>query len=322
MDIAELRVSKDNQLIEARLADFKMSAAQNRIVAWMAAQVHSRKDDDFSEIKTTVNQLNQITKHNYTRDELEWDLRDLRKATAIIRNGSESIICGIMNSARIDVDSGEVVLRLGEEMKPYLLKLGEGQQGFTSYMLDAFLEIKSASSQRLFELLSQWKRVGEKTYEIDDLKRKLGLATEVKKDTWEYNYPQWRDFERRVLRQAECDLCNAGMHMFYHPKKTGRKITHITFTMFSNRQNIEDIKSQYKQLFMYDLTDYERMRIAYTNKPQVINLSIIDYDKSKDISVLKALLPKSRADFYKKYESLQKWIMREQAVKSKDSELF
>ena len=313
-------VVKDNHLIQARLADFKMSASQNRIVAWVASLVHSRRDEEFYEVRTTVNQLNQITRHNYSRDDLEWDLRDLRKATAVIRKGSKSIICGIMDSARIDIDTGEVVMCLGKDMRPYLLKLGERREnGFTSYMLEAFLQIKSTNSQRLFELLSQWSRKGNVKFEINDLKYKMGLCDEVKQGVFEYKYPQWRDFDRRVLRQAEKDLCNAGMHVFYRGVKTGKKITHVEFMFCSNKESMDNLKEQFRSLFLYDLSDWERMQIAYSNMPQKVAMAIIEYDKTKDIKVLKALIPKSKTEFYKRFERVTK--LKEQREKV-ERELF
>ena len=327
MEITRLRVNKNNELVSARLSDFKMSATQNRIIAWMASLVHSRKDTEFNEVRTTVNQLNEITRHKYSRSELEWDLRDLRKATAVIREGSKSIICGIIDSAKVDMDTGEVILKLGLEMKPYLLKLGEGQQGFTSYMLEAFLQIKSANSQRLFEVLTQWKTRGEVKFELNELKRMMSLCEEVKRGEFVYNYPQWRDFERRVLRQAEEDLCNAGMHVFYYPIKTGRKVTHVEFRMTSNAENMDSLKTQYKSLFMYDLSDYQRMRIAYSNNPAVVLQAMIDCDKDskglkeKDLTALKKLLPKSRAEFYKKFAQVAEW-KESQEVKKQEHELF
>lgn len=321
METANLRVNKDNELIEARLADFKMSVTQNRIIAWMASLVHSQNDSDFKVIKTNTHQISEIARHKYTRFSLEKDLRDLRKATAVVRKGSKDYICGIIDTAVIDRETGEVQLRLNDIIKPYLLKLGENQRGFTSYLLEAFLEIKSANSQKLFEILSQWSRKGEVTFPIEKLKHMMSLCEEVKQGEFKYKYPQWRDFERDVLRQAEKDLCNAGMHVFYKGVKTGgKKITHVEFSFWSNKENIDDLKKQFSSLFMYPLSDWERMQIAYSNMPQRVAMAIIEYDKTNDIKVLKALMPKSKADFYKRYERVKK--LKAQKEKESNNDLF
>ena len=319
METANLRVNKDNELIEARLADFRMSITQNRIIAWMASLVHSQKDSEFEVIKTNTHQLSEIARHKYTRFSLEKDLKDLRKATAVVRKGSKDYICGIIDLAVIDRETGEVQLRLNDIMKPYLLRLGENQRGFTSYMLDAFLEIKSVNSQRLFEILSQWSRKGEVKFPIEKLKHMMSLCEEAKQGVFEYKYPQWRDFEKRVLRQAEKDLCNAGMHVFYRGIKTGKKFTHVEFMFCSNKENMEDLRKQFSSLFLYPLTNWERLQIAYSNMPQKVAMAIIEYDKTDDIQVLKALIPKSKAEFYKRLERVSK--LKAQKEK-KEGELF
>ena len=315
-----MRVTKGNELVEARLANFKMTASQNRIIAWLAAMVHSQKDQDFQIVRTSVTQLNQIVGHKYSSKQLTFELTDLRTATAVIREGDISTICGIVDVARINHKTGEVELKLGEEMKPYLLRLGENQKGFTSYLLDAFLVIRSASSQRIFELMMQWRTRGEVIYELMDFKRKISLLVETSKG-WDEKYPKWMDFEKRVLRQAEEDLCNAGLHIIYEPIKSGRKVTHIRFVMFENTENMADLKEQYRKLFMYSLSDYQRVRIAYANRPADIERAIIECDRAGNEDALKALIPKTKAEFYKNFSRVQSWKDRQVSM-TKDPELF
>lgn len=105
-----------------------------------------------------------------------------------------------------------------EDLKPYLLQL---RDNFNSVPLLELLSIPSFNSARLFEVLYHDSFRGQKaflTYEIDDLKKRIGL---------EGKYAKFKDF-RYVLDRAQADLmAYTGLSFSYTGIQQGRSYTQV-----------------------------------------------------------------------------------------------
>lgn len=124
-------------------------------------------------------------------------------------------------------DEGRVRLYFAAKMIPYISML-EG--GFTRYNIEQIAGMSSIYGIRFYELLKCW-LFGEprkvKTVGLDELKGLLDL----KDSKGGYQYPSIKDFKLRVLDKAMDDLNeHSDLEVRYEDKKTGRKITHFTFT--------------------------------------------------------------------------------------------
>lgn len=124
-------------------------------------------------------------------------------------------------------DEGRVRLYFAVKMIPYIAML-EG--GFTRYNLEQIAGMSSVYGIRFYELLKCW-LFGEprkvKTVGLDELKDLLDL----KDPEGGYQYPSIKDFKLRVLDKAMNDINeHSDLEVRYEDKKTGRKITHFTFT--------------------------------------------------------------------------------------------
>lgn len=112
-----------------------------------------------------------------------------------------------------------------EDLKPYLLQLREN---FNSMPLLELLSIPSFNSARLFEVLHHDSFRGQKaflTYEIEDLKKRIGL---------EGKYAKFKDF-RYVLDRAQADLAaHTGLTFSYTGVQQGRSYTQLRVRIMPN----------------------------------------------------------------------------------------
>lgn len=112
-----------------------------------------------------------------------------------------------------------------EDLKPYLLQL---RDNFNSVPLLELLSVPSFNSARLFELLHHDSFKGQKaflTYEIEDLKKRIGL---------EGKYAKFKDF-RYVLDRAKADLAAYTSLCFsYTGVQQGRGYTQVRFRVTPN----------------------------------------------------------------------------------------
>ena len=119
-------------------------------------------------------------------------------------------------------------IRLHDDLIPHVLKLTEH---FGSYALAQVLGFKRFTSGRIFELLyhtSQNFRIKTVIFELNDLKKRLGVPGK---------YPNFADFDKRILRPAQKDCAEfTELNFAYQTKKTGRKVTSIDFTVIHNEE--------------------------------------------------------------------------------------
>jgi plasmid replication initiation protein len=131
---------------------------------------------------------------------------------------------------------GTVKLRFNHDMLPYLTELS---RCFTSYKLRNVVCMSSSYGVRIYELLAQWVKFGEKEISVQWLKENLQI---------EKKYEKLRDFKRRVLDPAIKDINkNSDLWAKWSQKKTGRKVTHLIFQFgFKEEQKPKPSKSEIK----------------------------------------------------------------------------
>jgi plasmid replication initiation protein len=101
---------------------------------------------------------------------------------------------------------------------PYLSEL-QGQ--FTFYLLENISAMNSIHAIRLYELLMQWKTTGNREIEIDWLKKQFELKDK---------YNSIKDLKKYVIDPAVKDInTHSNYQVSWTQRKTGRKVTHLTF---------------------------------------------------------------------------------------------
>jgi hypothetical protein len=92
------------------------------------------------------------------------------------------------------------------------------------------IRLKIIYSIRIYELLKQYERIGQRTFEIGELRKILGVKPN--------EYKKYNDFKRKVLHTAQRELSlKTDIEFKFSEMKTGRKITDIEFVIFRSEQN-------------------------------------------------------------------------------------
>lgn len=111
-------------------------------------------------------------------------------------------------------------LRFSQEVVPYITRL---EKEFTSYRLERIGAMSSPNAIRVYELLLQYAKLGERTIETEELKRLLGL---------EGKYTKFSMFQKSVI-DPSVDQINefSDIQVSWKPRKTGRKFSHLVFSI-------------------------------------------------------------------------------------------
>ena len=310
-------VVKSNDYIEAKFTNYKPTLAQNRVVLWLASKVHSQKDEEFETIHCSGQTLRNVMRVGYSNKRLVEELTELRSATAVMKRGSRWSIFGIIDIADFDEETDEVILKLGERMKPFLLRIGEGQEGFTSIELEKVQSMRSVHSQRIYELLIQFKNLGRgdtRLIKLQTLKEHLGLYEEKKGKVIE-KFKRWLNFEERVLKQAEKDLCEAGLLMCYEPIKKGRggKVVEIKFRFSMHKDKMGETLPEWARLALVAIDEVQRIMIGNTRSLLEIEQAIASQKDVDDLEPILALLPKNRTEYHELMKQKFKAMYEEEA---------
>ena len=138
------------------------------------------------------------------------------------KNGKDrSFHCRWVDKIGVEPDSGIVYMRFTSDVVPLITRL---ESHFTSYEIEKVANLTSGYAIRLYELLISWREVGKTpTYEIDDLRQKLGVEPD--------RYKELYNLKIRVLDLALKQINDhTDITATYEQHKTGRKVTGFTFT--------------------------------------------------------------------------------------------
>jgi plasmid replication initiation protein len=228
MDTDKLReqiVVKSNAMINALGA---LSLQQTRFVAWLASSLprgpisHDRPLDLEIDVSAFSAAFEIDPRLAYT--EVRKISRVLQQKIIHVPVGLDVVEVGILTKARYRAGEGRVWLRIDEDLLPHILGLREQ---FTKYRIKDVYQFSSAHTWRVYELLRQFKEIGRREIEVDELKQKLGVLG---------RYSVLADFRKRVIDPA-VDEINGTSDIFveYDQKKRGRRIVAFLFMIFDNK---------------------------------------------------------------------------------------
>jgi len=230
-----------NNLIQAR---HKLSLEEIRLMDTIISFIQP-EDEDFKIYKIPVS----IFKDMY--GEQRKDIYDVVKRTiegllskpikieTVNKNGKKSFkMFNFISYGEYLEGQGSFYISISPQFKPYLLKLKEF---FTKIPIKYTYILKSKYAIRLYELLKQYEETGFRIDGIKDLREMLGVE--------DCEYSRFVDFERWVLKTAVKEINEkTDIEVSYKKKKTGRKITHIEFTIKSKKAEIEDTTQTTKSI--------------------------------------------------------------------------
>jgi plasmid replication initiation protein len=225
MNHKNLTVCKDNKIVEA---GYKLTLNEQRTVLACIAQVNSMeellKTDEFELSAKDFAQLFSVSDKN-AYQALTEVAESLFSRYVVLDNPYpdrpriKRLKMRWISSISYLPDEAKIILRFSQDILPFLSEL---KVTFTKYRLEHIGKMTCVYAIRLYELLAQWQSVGKREVEIDWLKKQFQL---------DENYDRMNNFKARVLDPAVKDINeNSNFNVVWEQRKTGRRVTHLTFT--------------------------------------------------------------------------------------------
>lgn len=213
---ADNLITKSNQLIEAA---YKLNEIEQKIILTLISLVQPN-DKEFQSYTFTIKDfIKLIGGNSNTRyKELEEITRNMLAKIYEIRFEERLVQVQWLSQADYNYKKGTIELTLHKFLTPYLLEL---KKEFTSYHLKNVSKLKGHYSIRIYELLKQYERLQERTFDMEDLRHKLG-ATNI--------YPAYGNFKQRVILPSQKQINKKSDITFeFQEIKQGRAVKEIRF---------------------------------------------------------------------------------------------
>lgn len=229
-------ITKSNKLIEA---SFKLNSIEQKIILALISLIQP-DDEDFKaytfRIKDFIKLIGGNSNTRYR--ELEEITRKLMSKVNDIYIDDRLYQVQWLSLAEYNYGKGTINLTLHPFLKPYLLQL---KKEFTSYKLKNVSDLKSSYAIRIYELLKQYERFKERTFDLDDLRQKLAV-TDI--------YPKYGNFKQRVLLPAQREINKKSDIAFdFKEIKEGRSVKQIKFLIKPNDDKVlENLSKQIEVL--------------------------------------------------------------------------
>lgn len=214
----DLTVVKANSLIEA---SYRLTLDEMRLLALTIGTMNPKSDQQVFEFSVSEF-VNQFPEVNADRAYTQIKSAIERISERWVKTEDERHVTKFrwVSSQTYFKKEGRFKIALTNEIMPYLTQL-KGQ--FTQYQLNHISGFSSVHAIRLYELFTQYKRLGNRYISVEDLKKWLQL---------EDKYDRYNNLNQRVLTPALSEI-NEKSDLFveYEPIKKGRKVTGIEFSI-------------------------------------------------------------------------------------------
>ena len=231
----------------------------------------------------------------------KWNLKQLREATESIGSRMFEIetperIRQIWLFSNVDyiLGTGSFTVGINPKASPYFFEL---KNNFTAMQLKSVLNCSSKYAKRLYAIACQWRSVGSKRFEIEELKKMLGLIDKKGNEQFE----RISDFKIKVLDVAKKQINeNTDIEIDFELKKRGRSFHWITLHINSQKfKQLEiefdksiDIQKFKSKLMAYGFTDEQAEIIATKEKEKDFDILITELNekvRSRKLSVNKSI---------------------------------
>lgn len=222
IDIATKRsykVVKSNEIIQK--ARYELNVLELKTLSYIFSMI--KPNDTINRIYVfSINDYCKVCGIDNTNGKnyiaIKQTLKGLRdKSFFLIKPGGIETTVGWIDKVWISKGSGNIRVRLDEDMAQYLIGLLDN---YTQYELLSTLAMKSKYSFRIYELLKSYAFTKKHTFNIDELKKTL-IAE---------HYQNYKDFRKKVLEVAEKEINEyTDLQISYEPIYKGRKVIQVNF---------------------------------------------------------------------------------------------
>jgi plasmid replication initiation protein len=218
----------------------------------------------------------------------KWNLKQLREATESIGSRMFEIetpekISQLWLFSKVDylIGTGSFSIKLNNDALPYFFEL---KNNFTAMQLKSVLNCSSKYAKRLYAIACQWRSVGSKRFELEELKKMLGLIDKKGNEQFE-RISQFKEYVLDIAKKQINE--HSDIEIDFELKKKGRAFQWVTLHVnsqkfkqleidFEKPINIQKVASK---LVTYGLNQEQAELIAGKEKEKDFDILITELNE-------------------------------------------
>jgi len=212
----------------------------------------------------------------------KWNLKQLREATESIGSRmfeietKESIEqIWLFSRVKYLLGTGSFLITLNPLATQYFFEL---KNNFTALQLKSVLNCSSKYAKRLYGIACQWRSIGSKRFEIEELKKMLGLIDKKGNE----QFDKISQFKERVLDIAKKQINeNTDIEIDFELKKKGRSFHWVTLHI--NSQKFRQLEIDFEKPL--NIQKFASKLVTYGFNQEQAEL-IAGKEKEKDFDIL------------------------------------
>jgi len=224
--VEKLIAVKSNALVEA---SYKLTLQEQRLLLMCIGRLNPQADTPEKTFQINANDFYQAfpdmglgNAERHLQDSID---RLSERWILIHWKDKKEEIRWIQRKAKYFDGEGKVEITFSDSIMPYLTQL-KGQ--FTQIIIKNVSALKRTYSIRIYELLMQFKSIGERIISVDDFRSMLGL---------DEKYKEFPILNRAVIKPALIELNEkSDVTVFVESIKNGRKVVALRFTFKEDKQ--------------------------------------------------------------------------------------
>ena len=227
MLIEDYKVVKHNFLINAK-STYKYTLNELKLISHLIANILP-SDTNLEIKKVSIRELNFIVTDSNNYSKIGKELEKLKIKIIKLPNGYE-----VNWFSCLKYENGFIEYSFDTRLKEFLLNINSN---FTSYYLTNVLNLKSAYSIRIFELLFQLKDKGYRTIFLNDLRECLGIPISYSnKDIRRLIQNVQKDLQLHTTIQFEFKIVKKGrvFHKVEFIIKNNKKVKGVSYCLANN----------------------------------------------------------------------------------------
>ena len=224
----DYKVVKHNFLINAK-SKYKYTLNELKLISHLIANILP-SDTNLEIKKVSIRELNFIVTDSNNYSKIGKELEKLKIKIIKLPNGYE-----VNWFSCLKYENGFIEYSFDTRLKEFLLNINSN---FTSYYLTNVLNLKSAYSIRIFELLFQLKDKGYRTIFLNDLRECLGIPISYSnKDIRRLIQNVQKDLQLHTTIQFEFKIVKKGriFHKVEFIIKNNKKVKGVSYCIANNK---------------------------------------------------------------------------------------
>jgi plasmid replication initiation protein len=254
-------VVQSNKLVEAHYKQ-QYTVQEQRMVLWVISEIHK---EEYFLMNPHEQKKIKISAQKYA-ELMDIDIADVYKRTQEIGDNLMQKVITIktdngwemfhwVDIMKYHKGTAIIEVAISSAIIPYIIDLKEK---FTVFKLENILYLNSSYAIKLYQILAQYKQIGEREIAVDEIKNMLGINEQK-------TYKLFAKIKVKVLEISKREINEkTDLTISYSTIKTGKKITSIKFKITQKPNQEIQAKKEFEK-YISQLPEGNNLKAMFQN---------------------------------------------------------